>query len=256
MKTTKYLPALVVVLLLAVVTINIYPKLITENKITGAPPYGESESEVPDENYLSNRSNWVRPEGPVRVGLQVGHWKSNELPVELERLRNNTGATGRGIPEWEVNFEIAKATEQILIKKNIVVDIIPATVPPAYLADAFIAIHADGSENTGVSGYKVAAPWRDWNGKSTSLAKIVGTSYEKSTNLVEDPNITRNMRGYYAFSWWRFNHAVHPMTPSIILETGFLTNYSDQLLIIDQPEISAEGLANGIIEFLELQKLI
>jgi N-acetylmuramoyl-L-alanine amidase len=64
------------------------------------------------------------------------------------------------------------------------------------------------------------------------------------------------MRGYYAFAWWRYDHAVHPMTPAVILETGFLTTAADRKIIVEQPELSAQGLANGIIIFLEGENLI
>ena len=38
------------------------------------------------------------------------------------------------------------------------VDILPAVVPPNYRAHLFIAIHADGSNDSNASGYRVAAP--------------------------------------------------------------------------------------------------
>ena len=38
------------------------------------------------------------------------------------------------------------------------VDILPAVVPPNYRARLFIAIHADGSNDSSASGYRVAAP--------------------------------------------------------------------------------------------------
>lgn len=80
--------------------------------------------------------------------------------------------------------------------------------------------------------------------------------YEKATGLIRDPNITRNMRGYYAFAWWRYEHAIHPMTTATIAETGFLSNTSDQALLIRQPEIAAAGLANGIEKFLRETELL
>ena len=64
------------------------------------------------------------------------------------------------------------------------------------------------------------------------------------------------MRGYYAFAWWRYEHAVHPMTASLILETGFLTNPSDRKIIVSKPEVSARGLANGIIKYLESENIL
>lgn len=39
------------------------------------------------ERRFPNIANWKRPDVPPTVGLQVGHWKTKELPDELERLR-------------------------------------------------------------------------------------------------------------------------------------------------------------------------
>lgn len=227
-----------------------------KNKInTGAPPYS-IEDLNPPEDPLAWLDTWVRPEGPPRVGLQVGHWKNSELPEELGRLIGNTGATGGGKSEWEVNMAIAEKTKEILEQKGIVVDIIPATVPTDYWADVFVAIHADGSTDFRKSGFKVAAPRRDYSGGASELLTFVESEYQKATNLELDPNVTRNMRGYYAFAWWRYDHAVHPKTASVILETGFLTSASDRRIIVNKPEISASGLANGIVSYLESKNLI
>lgn len=225
--------------------------------INGAPPYGESLSEVPE--TVPNSSildNWVRPDVPPRVGLQVGHWKNEELPKELEKLIGSTGATGGGKAEWEVNYQIAVETSKILKEWGIDVDIIPATVPENYWADAFIAIHADGSLDPYVSGFKVAGPWRNYRNNSDKLVNYLDKAYESSTGLIRDPNISRNMRGYYAFSWWRYDHAIHPMTSAAIVETGFLTNYSDRQIIIDEPELPARGIASGTLQYLNAMGLI
>jgi hypothetical protein len=223
---------------------------------TGAPPYGEPETEVPNLDPYSYLRDWTRPEGPAKVALQVGHWNSSELPEELARIRGNTGSSGGGKWEWEVNKSIAEETAKILREEGIVVELLQATIPPKYWADVFVAIHADGSTDRSISGYKFAAPWRDFTGNANELVSILERKYEERTNLEKDPNITRNMRGYYAFSWWRYEHAVHPMTTAVIAETGFLTNRSDQKLLINTPEVPAKAIADGIIEYLKNEELL
>jgi N-acetylmuramoyl-L-alanine amidase len=180
----------------------------------------------------------------------------NELPEELSRLRGNTGASAAGKSEWEVNLAIAEATKKILTEKNIDVDILPSTVPSLYWADVFVAIHADGSTDNSVSGFKVASPRRDYSGNASALVDQISSSYGSSTGLSMDTNITRNMTGYYAFAWWRYDHAVHPKTASAILETGFLTNAHDRTIIVTTPQKSAQGLANGILAYLSQKELI
>lgn len=244
-------------LLLIISSLFIFENPFSSPKVTGAPPYGEPETAAPDNlDPYAWLKDWKRPEGPTKVALQVGHLNSAELPEELERIRGNTGASAAGYTEVEVNENIANETKKLLEQKGIIVEILPATIPEKYYADAFVAIHADGSESYLTSGYKSTAPWRDFSGKSNKLNEFIKSSYGETTKLEWDDNITRNMRGYYAFSFWRYTHAVHPMTPSVILETGFLTNYSDRQIIVEQPELSAKGLAEGIIEFLQSEQLL
>jgi N-acetylmuramoyl-L-alanine amidase len=222
----------------------------------GAPPYGIDETEIPPPISTNPYANWQRPEGPAKVALQVGHWKNSEFPDELAELRGNTGASAGGVDEWKVNLAVAELTANILTSKGVTVEILPATVPPKYWADAFIAIHADGSTNTSVRGFKIASPWRDLTDSSDQLVSILRSNYQAGTKLVEDPNITRNMRGYYAFSWWRFEHSIHPMTTAAIVETGFLTNATDRNMLKNQTEIPATALAQGILEYLQAKELM
>lgn len=217
---------------------------------------GDMQSEVPYVDPNDWTKTWKRPDVPPTVGLQVGHWKNSELPEELSDLIGNTGASGGGSTELEANLGIAHATAAILEAKGVHVDILPATVPQDYWADAFIAIHADGSKNTTISGFKMAGPWQDITGKSDDLVSTLENEYATDTKLPKDPNITANMRGYYAFAWWRLDHAIHPMTTAAIVETGFISNPHDRELLINQPQIPAHALAQGIMTYLQSQGLI
>lgn len=248
----------VLALVLLVGGIILSANMFSPNRTTGAPPYDASDMDnVTDSEIDALLRDWKRPEGPAKVALQVGHLNNEEVPDELRRLRGNTGAMGGGMTEAKVNLAIAEATKELLEKQGISVELLPATVPEHYWADVFVAIHADGHEDMTKTGFKAAAPRRDYTGNSNNLLVAVRESYEKTTGLMwDEETITRNMRGYYAFSWWRYDHAVHPMTASVILETGFLTSPSDRDIIVDQPELSAEGLADGIVEHLTEKKLL
>lgn len=244
----------IIILLILTFSVGIFVfKIKGISEDYGAPSY--IEDEVSTQQYMErfgDLSKWVRPEGPLRVGLQAGHWKNNELPDELRRLRETGGGTSNGsVAEWEVNLSIAEETKKILEKEGIVVDILPATIPPGYYADAVVAIHADGSTNSATSGFKVAAPRRDMSGKAYELVKIIEKVYQKQTNLEIDPNISRNMTGYYAFSWRRYEHSTHPMAPAVILETGFLTNPTEARLLTNSSEVLAQAIANALLEFLK-----
>lgn len=195
-------------------------------------------------------ADWSRPDGPVRVGIQAGHWQVADAPEEFEHLRENTGASAAGVTEWETNLVVANKLKALLEAKGVVVDLLPVTIPPDYLADAFISLHSDGNLDTTVSGFKIAAPWRDRTGKAGELSSTLEATYGEATKLPIDPNITPNMRGYYAFNWRKYEHSIHPMTPAAIVETGFLTNPSDRRMIVAKPDVVARALADGIERFL------
>jgi N-acetylmuramoyl-L-alanine amidase len=195
-------------------------------------------------------ADWAPPEGPVRIALQAGHWKAHEAPRELSGLRDN-GTSWRGTAEWEANLAIARRAGAMLEERGYEVDILPAVVPPGYRAHLFVSIHADGSNDPRASGYRVASPRRDATGRAARIARLLERSYGEATGLSRIPSVTRRMRNYYAFNFRRYEHALHPMTIGVILETGFLTSASDRRVIIDEPGRAARGIVDAVLAFPE-----
>jgi N-acetylmuramoyl-L-alanine amidase len=156
------------------------------------------------------------------------------------------------VPEWQLNLDVAKRVAALLEAQGIIADIIPSTVPAGYTADAFVALHADGDRTGRLSGYKLAHG--RWSGDTTSdkaLLEAISVEYQAATALKWDNHVSRNMTGYYSFSNRRFQHAVAAGTPAVILEMGFMTNRSDLRLLLQDTEIVAQGIANGIVRYLE-----
>jgi N-acetylmuramoyl-L-alanine amidase len=193
------------------------------------------------------------PQPPIqaRVGLQVGHWESANLPAELAVLRTNEGASAGGYKEVDINYAIAQQTAALLRARGITVDILPATVPPGYEADAFISIHCDYNNDPNISGFKLARygdsiiPERD-----DALLNAITAAYGPATGLQQDGLISRAMIYYYAFNSGDFAHAIDPQTPGVIIELAFLTNPSDRAFLVNQQPTAARGLADGIISYL------
>lgn len=190
------------------------------------------------------------PLAPWRVGIQAGHWKIEELPEELRRLRSSTGARSGVYKEVDANLEIARRVAEYLRSAGVQVDLLPATVPPGYQADAFISIHADGAPRPGVRGWKMSTPWRS-SEASRKLLDAVAYSYPLFTGLPEDRyGTTYNMRGYYAFSPHRFRHTITSTTPAIIIETGFVTVAQDRDVLFGAPDTVARGIIAGVMRYL------
>jgi N-acetylmuramoyl-L-alanine amidase len=193
---------------------------------------------------------WVRPEGPLKIALQAGHWKAAEAPDEQSGLRTN-GTRGGGKAEWEVNLDIAQRTARLLESAGYQVEILPTTIPPGYFADLFLSIHADGHTNTSVSGYRAAPPRRDQTGMAAAFSELLEQHYGAATGLRHYPTVTRRMENYYAFNYRRYDHALHPMTVAAILETGFLTSPTDRRIIVNDPDRAAQGIADAVKLFLK-----
>ena len=193
-------------------------------------------------------AEWEAPEGPIRIGLQAGHWRADEAPRELSGLRGN-GAVVAGQPEWQVNLGIARSAATMLEEMGYTVDVLPAVVPPGYRAHLFVSIHADASSSSAASGYRIAAPSRDATGRAQGVVELLERTYGNATGLRHLTSVTRRMRNYYAFNFRRYEHALHPMTIAVIIETGFLSSPTDREVILGAPERAARGIVDAITAY-------
>jgi hypothetical protein len=187
-----------------------------------------------------------------RVGLQAGHWQIADLPEDQARLRDQTGGSGGGYREVDVNLAVGQATAALLMAQGVAVDILPATVPRGYRADAFVAIHCDASTDFEAHGYKLARYRESLIGdRDDLLIASLSEVYGPALGLPLDEGITRAMTGYYVYNRRRYESTIDPRTPAAIFELGFLTNAGDRALLVDQQERIAEALAVGVLRFLE-----
>ncbi len=190
--------------------------------------------------------------GQRRVGIQIGHWQTEDVPKEYgTRIQQQTGTSWEGITEVDTTTEIANRMAALLEAQGVAVDILPTTVPVGYLADVFIALHCDSDGAGELSGFKMAhgtrrGPYED------ALMTTIKDVYAKATSLSYDAeHVTRAMSSYYAFNWGRYQHATSPFTPATIIELGFLSNDDDRALLIDHSDLIAGALTNGILQFLD-----
>jgi N-acetylmuramoyl-L-alanine amidase len=204
----------------------------------------------PDPNAVVRVPRPAPPPGPRRIGLQAGHWKTDEVPSELKRLVTMTGTSGGGVNEWQLNLDVANRVADALRARGYAVDVLPTTIPPGYLAEAFVSLHADGSTDPGARGFKGAHSSRRGPYEDALLASILD-EYGAATNLPRDDAITNAMRNYYAFNWRRYKSTVAPHTPAVILEMGFLTSPADRAVLLGRRDLVADAIARGIGRFLE-----
>ena len=155
----------------AATSVAIAPGTAARRADTGTSTVTPTETQTPTITPTDTPYPTATPEsagGPVPVpnnhkgrrwvALQAGHWLSNQLPEELTHLADHTGASAGGVNEVDVNVAVAKLAAQRLYERGYSVEILNATVPPNYTTDLFIALHADGSEISGIRGFKAVAP--------------------------------------------------------------------------------------------------
>ena len=192
------------------------------------------------------------PPGPKRVGLQAGHWLTEQIPSELRGLGPGTSAAGKA--EWEVNLDLAERTAALLRAAGVEVDILPTTLPVEYKAHAFLSIHADGDESGSRQGFKLGrAAWSATPEADDRLMASITGAYASMTRMPVDPvGASRRMTAYYAFNSRRYCHAIAPGTPSAILEAGYLTSAVDRQILLGDPDAAARGITSGLLRYLDI----
>lgn len=197
---------------------------------------------------LSEAVNRLR--GPVRVGLQIGHFDAADQPEELATLRASTGAHAGGVNEVDVNAAIVDALAKRLASHGFIVDVLGATIPPHYRADLVLAVHADANLDATRNGYKSAHFTPARNEREALLKLDVDRAVLLATTLGDDDrNVSGNMLEYYAFNHRRFRHAVARRTPALLVEMGYLSNPADLRLLLEPNRIAAV-LEQGLLRYL------
>ena len=181
---------------------------------------------------------------------------SNQMKAKV-----SSGTEGRfsGVTEHALNLQIGLALRDELERRGYTV-IMTRTTEDVDLsnseramiannnnADAFIRIHANGSENASVSGAEGICQTKNnqWNADqyaaSRKLCDALVNNYSKATGIKNKGVIEEdNMSG---INWSK--------VPVCIFEMGYMTNKSDDLFMNDSSgqKKMVEGLANGVDEY-------
>ena len=216
-----------------------------------APAYDAAPTVVPSPSPAPSRSG--EPHRTRKVGLQVGHLLTDEVPDELEGLRGVWGVTSGDLDEVVISQQIAERVAQMLADAGVESDILPSTVPEKYHADLFLSLHVDAYKSDEMRGFKVArSDWSQDPKRDDELVADLVSRYSEATGFPEHVDtITDNMTQYYAFNYSKYRHSISPETPAAIMELGFLSNQEDVRILVDNQPLAARGLVNAILDFLK-----
>lgn len=186
------------------------------------------------------------------IMLDPGH---GGLSMTGTALSDNT------VAESEVTLKIANKLKSLLEQQGATVLITRTKDTPLVLSertsillkynpDLFLSVHCDGSENRYDSGTHTFY-FRPY---SQPLAKAINENlsavYREHIYSPGDTNYSSIDRGikYYPFFVTRTDNC-----PSVLIETGFMTNYTEgQLLIDDNIQYwIAQGICNGVAQYFE-----
>lgn len=172
------------------------------------------------------------------------------------KVSGGTTGVATGIPEYQLNLQVALLLEEILLERGYEVLMIRTThevnisnaeraaVANDAGADAFIRIHANGSEDSGVNGVMTLCqtPSNPYNGalyeESRRLSDCVLDAFVEKTGA-------KKQRVWETDTMSGINWAAVPTT---IVEMGYMSNpEEDQKMAAEEYQrLMAEGMADGI----------
>lgn len=221
------------------------------------------------EPEITDKTEAPQPETPEKKGILIaldpGHQgpnvdmsdkEPNAPGSDVMKVKATGGTSGNfsGIPEYQLNLDIALMVRDRLVEQGYDVvmtrennDTAISNSERAKMAndagaDISVRIHANGSEDPGVSGALTLI--------GSAENPYVGALYDRSYRLAE------NILNAYCAATGMQNLGIQPndtMTginwsqiPVVILEMGFMTNQQDDMNMADAAY--RESMVNGIVD--------
>lgn len=222
--------------------------------------------------YLKAKPERSEDANGYLVVIDAGHQQkgnSEQEPIgpgaseTKAKVAGGTSGAASGLKEYELTLQVSLKLEEILRERGYEVIMVRtsndvnlsnserAAIANEAGADAFIRVHANGSEDSGVSGAMTICqtPSNPYNGsiyeQSRALSDCVLDAFVEKTGA-------RKERVWETDSMSGINWACVPTT---IIEMGYMTNPTEDLNMAseDYQYVMAEGMADGIDRFLGLE---
>lgn len=194
-----------------------------------------------------------------------GDWKSEPIgpgsPYQKARVSSGTVGISTKKPEYVLNLETSEILKHILISKGFEVimtreshdvnisNMERATFANNNNANMVIRIHADGSDDTSITGASILIPSQ--KGKYTS--SIFEASYE-CANLIKNKMDVRGFKVNGIFERDDLTGFNWSKVPVVLVEMGFMSNYNEDEMMSNKEyqRKMMQSIADGVEEYFQI----